>query len=127
MSNQSISRRGVLIGGSAAVAGTAVALSPQPGIAQEPTQAGSPPEGLDGKVAVVTGAARAIGRACAVELARAGADVVAMDIANPDAFPYLPYPMASQQDLDETQRLVEMEGRRCLSIRADVRSMEQKR
>lgn len=125
MSKQSISRRGILIGGSAAVAGTAVSLSPQQGIAQEPTQAEPTSERLDGQVAIVTGAARAIGRACAVELARAGADVVAMDIATPDAFPYLPYPMASQQDLDETQRLVEMEGSRCISIRADVRSMEQ--
>lgn len=36
---------------------------------------------LDGKIAVVTGAARGIGRAGAVALARAGADVVGIDIA----------------------------------------------
>ena len=30
-----------------------------------------------------------------------------MDIANPDAFPYLNYPMASRSDLAETKRLVE--------------------
>ena len=80
---------------------------------------------LEGKVAVVTGAARAIGRACAVSLASEGADVVVMDIANPDAFPYLNYSMASMQDLAETKRLVEEQGSRCLSIKADVRNMEQ--
>ena len=32
------------------------------------------------KIAVVTGAARGIGRACAVRLARAGADVAVLDI-----------------------------------------------
>ena len=35
---------------------------------------------IQGKVAVVTGAARGIGRAAAVALARAGADVVGIDI-----------------------------------------------
>ena len=35
---------------------------------------------LDGKVAVVTGAARGQGRSHAVTLARAGADIIAVDI-----------------------------------------------
>lgn len=35
-----------------------------------------------------------------------------MDIANPDAFPYLNYPMASMEDLAETKRLVEEQGSR---------------
>ena len=38
---------------------------------------------LAGKVAVVTGAARGIGRAITVELAPNGADIVAIDIAGP--------------------------------------------
>jgi phosphoglycerate dehydrogenase-like enzyme len=38
---------------------------------------------LEGKVAVVTGTARGIGRAIAVEFAANGADVIAVDIAGP--------------------------------------------
>lgn len=50
-----------------------------------------------------------------------------MDIANPDAFPYLNYPMASRSDLAETKRLVEEQSSRCVSVRGDVRNMEQMR
>ena len=45
---------------------------------------------LAGKVAVVTGAARGIGRAIAVEMAANGADVVAIDIAGPVSPPRTP-------------------------------------
>ncbi|HZP30113.1 MAG TPA: SDR family NAD(P)-dependent oxidoreductase [Acidimicrobiia bacterium] len=38
--------------------------------------------GLRGKVALVTGAARSIGRGCALELARAGCDVAVVDVAD---------------------------------------------
>ena len=39
---------------------------------------------LDGKIAIVTGAARGIGAACAIKLAQAGAHVIANDILQPD-------------------------------------------
>jgi NAD(P)-dependent dehydrogenase (short-subunit alcohol dehydrogenase family) len=46
------------------------------------TDAGDDLLGLRGKVALVTGAARSIGRGCAVELARAGCDIAIVDIAD---------------------------------------------
>ena len=130
-SQNSLSRRNIVLGGAAAVAGVAASIhQTQPVNAQSSESSQEQPildKRLQGKVAIVTGAARAIGRACAVALAKEGADVVVMDIANPDAFPYLNYPMASMEDLAETKRLVEDRGSRCLSIQGDVRSMEQMR
>jgi NAD(P)-dependent dehydrogenase (short-subunit alcohol dehydrogenase family) len=43
---------------------------------------------LAGRVALVTGAARGIGRGIALELARAGADVVAADLGADSAWRY---------------------------------------
>lgn len=62
--------------------------------------------GLEGKVAVVTGAAQGIGRAIAETLARAGADVVVVDL---DA--------SRAQD---TAAAVAAHGRRALTIKANV-------
>ena len=74
-----------------------------------------------GKVAFITGAARGQGRSHAVTLAREGADIVALDIA--DQIDSVPYPMATLEDLNETVRLVEAEDRRCLPVVADVRDI----
>jgi NAD(P)-dependent dehydrogenase (short-subunit alcohol dehydrogenase family) len=54
-----------------------------------------------------------------VTCAREGADVIIADIAGQLAT--VSYPMATQDDLDETVKLVEAHDRRALAIRADVR------
>lgn len=74
---------------------------------------------LEGKVALVTGGARGQGRSHAVQLARAGADVVIGDIVS--QIGSVPYPLATPEDLEVTKRLVEAEGRRCLAMECDVR------
>ena len=74
---------------------------------------------LKGKVALVTGAARGLGRAMATALADAGCDVAVSDIgATGDGA--TPYALASDDDLSVTARAVEQRGRRSAAIRADV-------
>ena len=63
---------------------------------------------LTGKVAVVTGASRGLGRAMAVALAEAGADVAVAARARPE--------------LEETAHLVEACGARALALTTDVAS-----
>jgi hypothetical protein len=76
---------------------------------------------LAGKVALVTGAARGLGRAMALALAREGVDVAVSDIARP-VDGAIPYELASGDDLGETARGVEALGRRSVAIGADVTS-----
>lgn len=74
---------------------------------------------VSGKVALITGAARGQGRSHAVRLAEEGADIIAVDSCSDVAS--VKYPMASADDLAETERLVEKHGRRILTRQADVR------
>ncbi|WP_232664932.1 mycofactocin-coupled SDR family oxidoreductase [Pseudonocardia sp. TRM90224] len=74
---------------------------------------------LDGKVALVSGAARGQGRSIAVRLAQEGAAVVAFDVCQQLAS--VPYPMATPEDLKETTRLVEEVGGQILAREADAR------
>jgi NAD(P)-dependent dehydrogenase (short-subunit alcohol dehydrogenase family) len=62
---------------------------------------------LAGKVALITGGDSGIGRAVAILYAREGADVCVS---------YL----NEHEDAEETRRLVEAEGRRCLSVAGDI-------
>ncbi|MCW2652766.1 MAG: short-chain dehydrogenase/reductase [Mycobacterium sp.] len=77
---------------------------------------------LDGKAAFITGAARGQGRAHAVRLASEGANIVALDICRD--IDSMDYPNANPDDLDETVKLVENEGRRIVARQADVRDAD---
>jgi NAD(P)-dependent dehydrogenase (short-subunit alcohol dehydrogenase family) len=77
---------------------------------------------LNGKVAVVTGAARGIGRAAAVALAQNGAHIAGIDIcATVD--PNSGVTPARREDLDETGRLVEANGARWRGFVLDQRDL----
>ncbi|BBZ09942.1 mycofactocin-coupled SDR family oxidoreductase [Mycobacterium branderi] len=72
-----------------------------------------------GKRVLITGAARGMGRSHAVRLAEEGADVILVDIC--ESLPELEYPLASEEDLAETARLVEKHERRAVTKIVDVR------
>jgi SDR family mycofactocin-dependent oxidoreductase len=74
---------------------------------------------LDGKVAFITGAARGQGRSHAIRLAQEGADIIAVDIC--ETFDSMNYPLATSEDLAQTVKEVEAEGRRIIARKGDVR------
>ena len=78
---------------------------------------------FDGKVVLITGAARGQGRSHAVAFAREGADVIALDICENIAT--VDYDLATPEDLEATERLVQGTGRRIVALKADVRDLGQ--
>jgi SDR family mycofactocin-dependent oxidoreductase len=75
---------------------------------------------VEGKVALITGAARGLGRSHALTLAREGSDIIAVDICAPIET-VTDYPMPGPEDLTETARLVKQHDRRCVARQVDVR------
>ncbi|EUA40753.1 short chain dehydrogenase family protein [Mycobacterium avium subsp. avium 2285 (R)] len=74
---------------------------------------------LDGRVVFITGAARGQGRSHAVMCAEQGADIIGVDIC--ENLDIVPYALGTEDDLEETARLVEKTGRKMLTRKADVR------
>jgi NAD(P)-dependent dehydrogenase (short-subunit alcohol dehydrogenase family) len=77
---------------------------------------------LQDKIAVVTGAARGIGRAVAVAFAREGADVIGIDIVAP-VDPRSGVEPATPEDLNETGKLIRAVGRQWLGLTLDQRDL----
>ncbi len=66
---------------------------------------------LAGQTAIITGAAKGIGRGIAVEMAQVGADVVIADI--------------DEEGMAETERIITTNGKTCLKVRTDVQDIDQ--
>lgn len=77
---------------------------------------------LDGRVALVTGAARGQGRAHALRLANDGADIIAIDICGPVS-DSITYPSSTSEQFAQLVRDVEATGQEILARPVDVRDL----
>lgn len=77
---------------------------------------------LSRKTVLVTGAARGLGRACALRFAEEGADLALLDVAADIAD--VPYPLGTAGQLEATARLCRERGASVLAARADVRDQK---
>jgi len=77
---------------------------------------------VEGKVALITGAARGQGRSHALRLAEEGADIIAFDACVD--YDTIGYGMSTEDDLAETGRLVEKLGRKVVTKKVDTRELE---
>jgi SDR family mycofactocin-dependent oxidoreductase len=78
---------------------------------------------VDGKVALVTGAARGQGRSHALRLAGEGADIIALDICASTGTSIVP--ASTPEDLADTVAQIEALDRRVVSAQVDVRDYAQ--
>jgi SDR family mycofactocin-dependent oxidoreductase len=78
---------------------------------------------LEGKVALVTGAARGQGKSHCIRLAEEGAQVIAVDLL--EQIDTVAYPLGSQEDMDDTVAQVEATGQKIFAAKADVRFRDQ--
>lgn len=76
---------------------------------------------LEGKVAIITGAARGQGRSHALRFAAEGADLVICDICRDIVG--VPYVLGSGQELEETAQIITKMGRKVVALTCDVRDL----
>ncbi|MFC9861632.1 MULTISPECIES: mycofactocin-coupled SDR family oxidoreductase [unclassified Streptomyces] len=77
---------------------------------------------LQGKTVIVTGAARGVGRACALAFAREGADLALLDVCGD--IDGVPYPLGTTSQLAHTAGLCREQGAAVLTAEADIRDRD---
>src|SRR3954468_5153856 len=100
-----------------------VRCAPRPAVGVVSLATGGQVGKLDGKVALITGAARGQGRSHALRLASEGADIIGVDICR--QLDTVSYPMSTPADLAETAKQVGALGRKMESYEVDVRDAQQ--
>lgn len=73
---------------------------------------------LEGKVAIVTGGARGMGRSHCLALAREGANIVTCDVCKDMSL--VGYTLARNEELDETVDQIKALGRKAIGLIADI-------
>jgi NAD(P)-dependent dehydrogenase (short-subunit alcohol dehydrogenase family) len=76
---------------------------------------------LQGKTVIVTGAARGVGRACALAFGREGADLALFDVC--DDIDGVPYALGTASQLAHTAEQCRKEGAAVLTAEADIRDV----
>ncbi len=106
---------------SAGLAATGVAVTNTGALGQS-----KEPDGMDlqGKTALVTGAARGIGLAIAEDLAKHGVNIALVDIANPTGgMAIRGYRLANEDELRSSTDKIKKLGVKAIGIKADVRDL----
>ena len=120
--NTDETRRDFIKGAGVIAAGAGLAAATGGAAFAQGTAATATPKILQGQTALVTGAGRGIGRAIVVALAEAGANIVALDIAQNIGNHNVP--MASEDDLAQSVSLAKAQGVEAFPVKADIRNLE---
>jgi NAD(P)-dependent dehydrogenase (short-subunit alcohol dehydrogenase family) len=80
------------------------------------------PARFEGKVAIITGAARGLGASHALAFAREGANVAVTDICHD--LPGMKYGMGKESEMDKVVREIKNLGRKAIGVRCDVSKAE---
>jgi len=78
---------------------------------------------LEGKVAIVSGACRGMGRAQCLAMAKEGADIVACDVCKNN--PVIKYDLGTKEELDKTVEDVKALGRKSIAVVVDITKADQ--